>query len=225
MLFRRVIGFICALLIAPLPAQAEQGNRSPSELINASTTFRTLSLSKKLIAYGRSNHDALALILAADMRQKLALKPVQRTLLDQDGNAAKTERNDRSLVSEILKYAEKFAAGNEALLELIKDVKFNTSKGKRDGPAYTIATVKPGGATQYKDFQFDINKYAEIYVEGSGETNLDLYVYDANGKLICSDTDKSDINYCGWTPDSSGLYKITIRNRGKLPSQYFLITN
>lgn len=225
MIFRFVIGWIFVICITTLSAQAEQRNHSGYELDRASTAVQALVLSRTLATYGRRNHDALALILAADMRKKVALKHAQRAQENRNDKELKSGQIRPSDVSSILVDAEKFAAGNETYLELIKDIRFSTSKGKSDGPAFTIATIKTGGVNHHNDYQFEGKKYAEIYVEGSDEANLDIFVHDEKGKLMCSDTDMSNINYCGWTPDFSGLFKITIVNRGNIASQYFLISN
>jgi hypothetical protein len=66
---------------------------------------------------------------------------------------------------------------------------------------------------------FKANELAEFFVIGDGDTDLDLFVYDADGKLVASDEDPSDrasdLCVCRWTPKNEQEYKIVIKNLDK----------
>jgi len=221
MLFRLLTITMIALVFHTPSSFAQQANNAQNDPDSGSPAFKTLALSGQLIIYGRNHHDALALILAADMRKKLALKFVQRQATEDGAESA----NASDAIEAILAEAAKFADGNESYLELIEDVRASASKGKSDGPAYNIRTIKARGKNSYRNIEFSGGQYAEIYVEGSGRANLDLFIYDAKGRLICSDTDPSDINYCGWTPPANGSYLVTIINKSNRSNRYSLMTN
>jgi hypothetical protein len=63
---------------------------------------------------------------------------------------------------------------------------------------------------------FKANELAEFFVIGDGDTDLDLFIYDANGKVVAKDEDPadraSDLCVCRWTPDREQEYKIVIKN-------------
>ena len=222
MLFRLLLISMIAVYFSTSSLFAQQANSAQNDPGSGSPAFKALVLSGQLIAYGRNNHDALALILAAGMRKKLALNYVQRQATEDESNSTNISSD---AIEVILAEATKTANGNEGYLDLIEDVRANTLKGKSDGPAYNIRTIKARGKNNYRNIEFSGGQYAEIYVEGSGRANLDLFIYDAKGRLVCSDTDPSDINYCGWTPPANGAYLVTIINKSNRSNRYSLMTN
>ena len=222
MFFRLLTISIIAVFFSISSSNAQSVKIMQNDPNTGSAAFKALALSGQLIAYGRNNHDALALILAASMRKGLALKFVQRKAAEDEAENANASVD---AVEVILAEATKFADGNESYLELIEDVRAMASKGKSDGPAYNIRTIKARGKNNYRNIEFSGGQYAEIYVEGSGRANLDLFIYDAKGRLICTDTDPSDINYCGWTPPANGTYLVTIVNKSNRTNRYSLMTN
>ena len=188
------LSMFISLNLATTIVSAQQNNaavsNNPSE---GSSAFKSLVLSRQLIAYGSKNRDALALIVAAGIRSKLALNAIDRKTDADEGIEAATSTDTAFDTKSILVIATKYAATNDTLLELIEDVRTANSRGKTDGPAYNIKTVKARGKNNYRNINFEGGKYAEIYVEGSGRANLDLYIYDQKNRLVCSDTDPSDI--------------------------------
>ena len=63
---------------------------------------------------------------------------------------------------------------------------------------------------------------ARIVVDGDRDTDLDLYVYDENGNLIASDTDRTDYCIAGWTPRWTGTFRIEVQNLGRVYNRYSL---
>lgn len=63
---------------------------------------------------------------------------------------------------------------------------------------------------------------AGAYLSGDGSTDADLYIYDANGNLICRSETYGDDEYCIWTPSWTGKFKIVVKNRGSVYNRYFL---
>jgi hypothetical protein len=64
-----------------------------------------------------------------------------------------------------------------------------------------------------------------ILVEGDGDTDLDLYVYDEHGVLIDFDEDLDDTCLAIFRPRRSGLFTIRIVNLGDVHNVYRLRTN
>ncbi|GMO11583.1 MAG: hypothetical protein Ta2D_13740 [Rickettsiales bacterium] len=62
-------------------------------------------------------------------------------------------------------------------------------------------------------------------VSGDGDTDLDLYIYDANGNLIEYDENYSDDCYVSWVPKWTGSYTIRIVNRGRVYNRFIIATN
>ena len=67
----------------------------------------------------------------------------------------------------------------------------------------------------------DLEK-AVIFVQGDGDTDLDLYVYDSVGNLVASDTDETDTCFVTFTPPIGQPYTIEVRNLGDVYNAYEL---
>ena len=77
----------------------------------------------------------------------------------------------------------------------------------------------------YHGEYFRGGELAVIAVEGDGDSNLDLYVYDENGNLIASDTGTGDFCVVRFTPRWTGAFTIKVVNRGYRSNVYSLSTN
>ncbi|MGH9969480.1 MAG: hypothetical protein ACREBG_17025 [Pyrinomonadaceae bacterium] len=66
---------------------------------------------------------------------------------------------------------------------------------------------------------------ASVYVSGDGETDLDVYVYDAAGNLIAKDADYSDTCLVQWVPYWTGSFTIKVVNRGRVYNNYSIEWN
>jgi hypothetical protein len=87
-----------------------------------------------------------------------------------------------------------------------------------------VDAVNARGTDSYR-ISFKAGELAMIIVSGDGDTDLDLYVYDANGNLIGSDEDYSDDCVVSWVPKWTGMYTIKIKNRGNVYNRYVMVTN
>jgi hypothetical protein len=205
---------------------AETGtNVSTDETKSGDATAKLYALSRDLVEYGRKNKDALSLIVAAGMRQQVSLKAVDRKPKSDASAPAAADNSPDLTVDAILAEAKTMSGNDDMIVALAKDVTASATKGRSAGPGYNVATIAAKSTDSYDSVSFDGGDYAEVYTEGSGRSNLDLYVYDENGNLICSDTDSTDIGYCGWTPRWTGGFTIKVVNRGTSSNKYALITN
>ena len=98
------------------------------------------------------------------------------------------------------------------------------TRGAVGGPKYSEDRVY---GKDYVDYtcKFWANELAEVIVIGDGDNDLDLYIYDANGNLIASDTDYTDQCVCRWVPSWTGAFTIRIVNRGAIYSNFAIATN
>lgn len=178
---------------------------------------KAAELSGRLFATGVEMQDPLLILSAAKLRK--TLNPVES-----DKTTATAE--DAPLTwEEMLTTAEPLAAGDDILLGLIDDIRAESTKGVATGPVYNIGTLGNGKSDSYPNVTFIGGEYAEIYVEAKSAADLNLTVTDAKGRLVCSDTDRSHIAYCGWRPDQTEPYKIRVENRGPNGTNYALMTN
>ena len=125
----------------------------------------------------------------------------------------------------MLDRAETLAAGDAALLAIIADIRDEASRGVASGPIHHLDALAPGQAEKRPPMPFRGGEYAEVYVESATGADLNLTVLDAAGRVVCTDTDRSHVAYCGWTPASDGEFTLVITNAGSEPADYALLTN
>ncbi|MDZ4311705.1 MAG: hypothetical protein U1A24_14260 [Cypionkella sp.] len=171
---------------------------------------KTAELSAQLYAAGLEAGDPLLLIAAAKLRKPLAFRGEGQAPLGWEAMLAR---------------AEEMAAGDDALLGLIGDVRAETRKGVAAGPMYRIGALASGGGDKFTGIGFAAGDYAEVYVEAQAETDMNLQVFDGDGRLVCADTDPSPIAYCGWMAAGGGDVVMQIENAGPQDTGYALMTN
>jgi hypothetical protein len=204
----RLMIAVCVMSLA-LPAWAE----GPSPV-------KVAELSARLYAAGIEAGDPLLVLSAAKLRKSLAPVAGDRAAVDRVAGAGAPLGWEEMLAS-----AEELAAGDEVVLGLIEDARVETVKGVASGPVYNIGSLGNGQGDTYPPIEFRGGEYAEVYVEAKAATNLNLGVYDDQGRLVCSDTDISHIAYCGWTPASPGTFTLKVDNKGPVGADYALMTN
>lgn len=195
----------------------------------ASTEMSALQTAAGLAKYGYANYSATALAEAAKIFSETRTQPM--SIMAERGKTETVEEKD-NIVSfdpvQLLADAKKFAGKDRVILAYIKQIEKNLDSG------YTRGAV--GGPKGQRDRVYgkDINSYqvkfwanelAEICVSGDGDTDLDLYVYDANGNPIGSDTDYTDECVVRWVPAWTGTFIIEVVNRGALYNDFVIWTN
>jgi hypothetical protein len=195
---------------------------APAFADDAPRPVETLKLSANVYARGIAASDPLLILAAAKLRKSVAVTEKARV-----PTGGETGAEDGAFVTwdAMLDRAAMLAGGDEAMLGLIEDVRDENSKGVVDGPVYSIVSITAGHQDEYDALAFEGGRYAEIYVEGKGTSDLNLYVFDDQDRLVCSDTDISDIAYCGWRPVRTAGYRIKVENKGGSGNKYSLITN
>jgi molecular chaperone DnaK (HSP70) len=87
-----------------------------------------------------------------------------------------------------------------------------------DGARRWTRTVKKQSEVVYKivfNAEKNPNKQnAEFAVIGDGSTDVDIYVFDAEGKEVAKDTFFTDLALVRWIPAKTQEYTIKVRNLG-----------
>jgi hypothetical protein len=214
------------MCVAGTAVQAQQTkgtNRGPAAATTDSArAVDSAQTATALVRFGDANKDPLALITAARILKSIGssestAKRTGGTPGDDKGKPA------ADTVESILARAKTLAAGRADLIALADDVEKSGSRGATGGPKRNTTVVASRGTDRYS-ISFDGGRPARVFVSGDGDSDLDLYVYDQNGNLICKDDDNSDDMICGWTPSWTGPFTIRVVNRGIL-NRYVLWTN
>jgi hypothetical protein len=191
-----------------------------------------LRLAYSIARYGRASKSAEALILAAMMIREVPSDKITSEKSSEAGQAAsagggKPKTNGAGPTPEaLLAEAKQLANGDKALLAQIKKAEQPgpKSRGAVGGAKIHTDTVQPGTIDNYT-ISFRGGEPAVIGISGDGDTDLDLFVYDENGNLIGSDTDRSDDCVVRWSPRWTGPFRIKIKNLGGVYNRYVLVTN
>jgi hypothetical protein len=204
--------FIAAALALTVAAPAAAADLS---------VLRRAELSARLYEAGIEGADPLLIIAAAKLRKSFAPQPGGPRPVTPGPGAAEPPMG----WDEMLTAALNLAPGDDLIAALVDDVRVETSKGVVTGPIYGLSSLAPGRADVFEGLDFRGGEYAEVYVEARGRSDMKLYVEDAQGRLVCSDTDASHIAYCGWRPAATARFTVRVENRGPVATGYALMTN
>lgn len=209
----------------------ERPNENPKEMksTDESVAVEDMALAHMLAAYGRRAQDPLALIAAARILKQTPTQDMKTegVVRKQEGveEKPKTESGTKPVeVDALLAEAGALAGENATLAALGKWVADEQGRGRQGGPACGTRRLD---ARSYIEFgeTFVAGEAARIVVDGDGDTDLDVYVYDEGGNLIDSDTDGTDFCVCEWTPRWTGAFTIRVENLGLVWNQFSICTN
>lgn len=182
-----------------------------------------LMLSSRVAEFGRTAKDPVALIVAASIRAKVATKTIARAPEGAAGEAPAEGREPS--VAGLLDEAVALSNRDPAIVAMAEDVRASKTKGRVEGIAESVATVKPAGIDWYRKIAFEGTRYAEAYIELFGDGRLLVSVWDEQGNLVCKDPNPSSTSYCGWNPSRTARYDLKIENLGQRPVRYKISTN
>ena len=204
---------LAALMAVPAGAQADN-------------PIRNAELSARLYEAAVDLKDPMLAIAAARLRKSVLARRVD-IAPEKDGATEVDPTYDRLLSwQDMLETAREFAPGDETIAKLAEDVKFAGTKGVTAGQVYSITTIRAGGTDTYPPMTYTGGEYADVYVEGAkSSADLNVFVKDRQGRLVCSDTDISAIAYCGWRPAASEGFTVVVTNKSGTATSYSLITN
>lgn len=219
---------------------SEEDSTAQSEKIVVSDTIQNMRLAMQLATYGYQTESPMALVEAAEILSDIDiqdLKPesVEENIKDKD--AKKDDTNDptkeiqkkehgKYTVAELLEDAKKMAADDQNLLSIIDNLQATSGEGRGavGGPRSGYYRLHAGCHTDFV-CAFKKGVTATVVVSGDGDTDLDLYVYDENGRFIARDSDYSDDCIVTWVPRWTGNYTIRIVNRGSVWNDFVIATN
>lgn len=219
-----LIACFCGLSIAAF-AQDEKPESSKA----ASPQMSALQTAAGLAKYGYANYSATALVEAAKIFADTQTQPME---VEAERGKTETVAEKDNAVSfdpaQLLADARKFAGKDKVILAYVnqveKSLKSGSTRGAVGGPKGQKDSVYGKDVNSYQ-VKFWAGELAEVCVSGDGDTDLDLYVYDANGNLIGSDTDYTDECVVRWVPAWTGTFIIKVLNRGALYNNFAIWTN
>lgn len=220
------LGLVFVLLFgppAPLWAQAPVAAETQpiANKIPPRSPLALLDMADALARFGRETGNPLALTVAAGLAKQAGERDRSREVEHQGAAPPVASPNEPDLLDE----AVALARGNSAILAVIDDVRAASAKGLSHGLGASISSVAGSGADWYRNLSFKGGEYAETKVDVLRGGELHLWIYDAEGNLVCKDASKSGRKYCGWSPATTDKFSIKIENLGVTPARYKLVTN
>ena len=187
-----------------------------------------IKLAAELAQYGYDYDSPTALIQAATILNEVQLREfeVESIILGEGENGNKKDSRPVFTVEQLIKDALELAGNDDVVSTMASRIKVSEGVTRgRVGGAISQEEVVKANTTDIYNIKFYASETAEVLVIGDGDTDLDLYVYDSNGNLICKDDDYTDDCYCRWTPKWTGTFRIEIKNRGSVYNKYLIATN
>ena len=94
-----------------------------------------------------------------------------------------------------------------------------TFAGPTRGPVAGVRRVNANSTMIFHE-TFRAGEVATVSIAGDGDTDLDLYVYDANGNLITRAIGLSDRETVSFTPFVTSTFRIEVRNLGSVWNEF-----
>ena len=92
------------------------------------------------------------------------------------------------------------------------------------GPGKDTTTVQAFGSVTYHE-TFRGGAQARVAIVGNGATDLDIYVYDMQGRLVAQGIGLTDIELVTFFPNQTQTYRIVVVNLGATWNRYSMATN
>lgn len=210
-----------ALAQTAAPAAPAKANVDPTAPKPAGMLpVEQLHLSEQLAAYGRTAKDPLSLIVAAQIRQQVGVKVVDRKP-DEGDSGAPASAEAGAVVDGLLAEAKALSKNDATIVAMADDVKAAATKGRVGGGIVSLGQIT-GRTIHSRTMSFRANQTAEVAAVGIDTNDIMLEVFDEGGHLICRDTDPA---YCRFTPAWTGSFTVKVHNDGKSLAHYRLETN
>lgn len=185
----------------------------------ARAPFDALRLSKELARQGQATNDPWALAVAARIRRLTPINEVSRTPAGAADTAAPADPS-----ADWLERAEALGGEDPRLAAFVREVRATAFKGRSGGPQVSRARLAAGGSHRYGE-PFELGRPAVVYIEGDGDTDLDLVVRGPGGASACAQIGPGDVKLCAWSPTAGGRYAVEVTNRGRVANAYAFATN
>jgi hypothetical protein len=107
---------------------------------------------------------------------------------------------------------------------LILGIESFAQAGRLNGPGVGTKRCEAHATVTYYE-TFRGGEPAVISIRGDGDTDLDLFVYDAQGRLVAEAIGPSDRETVQFYVPSTSTYRIVVRNLGNVWNRFGMATN
>jgi hypothetical protein len=206
------------------PGKIELPKMDAAEKVAIPEGLQTAELAYQLVEYARKNESAETMLAAVQMLKRVSLNPSamdtgEDTVLPEEQTAKKKgippSTDTEPLINEALVWARE--SGQPELVAMLeaeaqrKPLSIATLGPIQDSIFLQDQVVKAMDGDIYTT-NFRGGEGAAVLVIGDGDTDLDLFVYDANNRLVVSDISASGHCYVAWLPRLTATYHVVVSN-------------
>lgn len=201
----------------------------------AASPVASAALALQLYEWGKANDDAFSVIAAARILASLgedleAASAAGELEPEAEAGPQPEAKEGDAAVPEpatMLAEARALASGDARLVALIDEAESVQSRAfvRPDQIVAGLTTVDAFSEDAWRWRTALGGQVAEVAISGDGDTDLDLFIYDENGYLVCSSTLYGDTEYCSWIPKWTGQFRIVVKNYGPVYNAYRMWIN
>jgi hypothetical protein len=217
---RRWIG--AALAVGLLFSASAVATAAEDEAVNtpAARGVTQILTAAELAAWGRDRGDAGALIMAARLLAEVPLRHAGG-----DGDDERPFLTAASLLDE----AAAMAGDNAGVVDAIDRLRDPLTRGVRSstfgtGPVQTVKSLQARERWAF-DVEARGGEILRVAAIGDGDTNIDLFVSDASGAVVCQDGFGDHYPVCTVSPRAGGQMRIDVVNRGSVWTKVQVLSN
>ncbi len=225
----------CATTSGGIPSSKESATARPRPASTPQTqnAVEAVSLAAQLADYGQRTNSGLALAAAAQLLLDNPTRPLS-LVPESDKAGAPGPRPQKagaqaSLdVGQLLASAQAAGRDNANLTLVVAQLQQRNASGSRgavNGPKSGVFDVDANSTDTFR-IAFEGGVLASIRVNGDGDTDLDCWVYDQNGRVVARDVDDTDFCVLDWYPRTTSTHRLVIKNWDDVYyNRYRLTTN
>lgn len=116
-----------------------------------------------------------------------------------------------------------FGTTSAATISTDNDIQTAVDTNDKIGQSLDFYYNVKANTTVTWEYTFRANTEAKVTVNGDGDTDIDVFIYDENGNLITKDDDTTDYCICRWTPKWTGKFTIKVKNLGNVYNRCHLL--
>jgi hypothetical protein len=206
-----------AAMAETAPSNVAQKAEQDAEMVDA---IENMAMAQRLAGIGVESGDPILLIAAARLASQVAA--TESEITPREPQDVATDSPGMHTAEEMLAAARALSEGRDDLIALIDDAAAEGSRGSVYGSGYYDGYIN-GGNNLYYDEAFYGGEQAVVTLEGHNPSDIDLWIYDEYGNLICSSTGYSSYESCTWTPSWTGDFTIRVENEGHPQGTYFTL--
>jgi hypothetical protein len=124
----------------------------------------------------------------------------------------------------LIQLARELSNHNPAIEQLAREIEQEKPRGASGGPKSHNECVSGRTVDIYR-IEFAAGQRGSVAVQGDGATDLDLYVYDPDGRLFREDTSPGDTCAVEGAAAKTGQFRIEVHNLGHRTNCYTVYTN